>query len=67
MKIYNYIFNYGKVKCCNSNCNREMYVKNPNLETSYSCSMGCTFEAFNNNKNQNKDQNQNQNQNNISQ
>jgi hypothetical protein len=34
-----------------------VYVKNPNLETSYSCSMGCTFEAFN----------QNQNQNNISQ
>ncbi len=53
MKIYNYIFNYSKVKCCNSNCNREMYVKNPNLETSYSCSMGCTFEAFNNNNNNN--------------
>ncbi len=41
---YNYIFNYKTVKCCG--CNKEMLIKNPIENMSYSCSNGCTFTAF---------------------
>ncbi len=45
ISIYNYFFGYGEVKCCN--CGLKMTVKNPNPNELYSCSNGCTFEAYN--------------------
>jgi hypothetical protein len=42
--IYNYIFGYGVVKCCN--CSREMTVKHPVDNILYSCSNVHPFEAF---------------------
>jgi len=45
ISIYNYIFGYGTVECCN--CGVKMTVKNPNKNELYSCSNGCTFEAYN--------------------
>jgi hypothetical protein len=45
IRLYNYVFGYGVVKCCN--CGFEMIVKNPNKNGLYSCSNGCTFEAYN--------------------
>ena len=44
IRIYNYIFGYGEVKCCN--CGFKMTVKNPNPNELYSCSNGCTFQAY---------------------
>jgi hypothetical protein len=46
LSLYNYIFGYGIVECCN--CGVKMTVKNPNKNELYSCSNGCTFEAYNN-------------------
>ncbi len=62
IRIYNYLFGYGEVKCCN--CGFKMTVKNPNPNALYSCSNGCTFEAYNRmQKNENKNENNNENKN----
>ena len=45
ISLYNYIFGYAVVECCN--CGMKMTVKNPNKNELYSCSNGCTFQAYN--------------------
>ncbi len=53
IRLYNYFFGYGIVECCN--CGFKMTVKNPNKNELYSCSNGCTFEAYNKMVNKEKD------------
>ena len=53
IRLYNYLFGYGVVECCN--CGFKMTVKNPNKNALYSCGNGCTFEAYNKMVNTEKD------------